>query len=144
MPGSPVVAASGTWPAGAPGLMQWSWPNPDWLLIGFERWEYFRNYPHSRLMEAMYQDPNPSMVTHSMLAEWPAGDLIPVGHWHVIYDRSGRQRSSTWVPNALEEPRDLYLKGHTHGKGKGKGPGDEGKGKGPADKGKGKGPVGQG
>ena len=44
-------------PAGAPGLMQWSWPNPDWLLIGFERWEYFKNYPHSRRMEATYQHP---------------------------------------------------------------------------------------
>ena len=57
-------------PPGPTGHLQWSWPNPDWLLIGFERWEYVRNYPHSRLMEAMHQDPNPSMVTHSMLAEW--------------------------------------------------------------------------
>ena len=74
-------------------------------------------------MEAMYQHPNPST-----LAEWRAGVLLPVGHWHVIYDRSGRQRFSAWVPNALEEPRELYLKGR--GKGKGKGPDDKGKGKG--------------
>ena len=119
--------------------MQWSWPNPDWLLIGFERWDYFKKFPHSRLMEAMYQHPSPST-----LAEWRAGDLIPVGHWHVIYDRSGLQQSSTWVPNALEEPRNLYLKGQDNGKGKGKGPGGEGKGKGPADKVKGKGPVDKG
>ena len=91
------------------------------------------------LVEAMYQHPNPST-----LVEWGAGDLIPVGHWPVIYDRSGLQQSSTWVPNALEEPRNLYLKGQDNGKGKGKGPGDEGKGKGPADKGKGKGQVDKG
>ena len=48
-------------------------------------------------------------------------------------------QSSNWVPNALEEPQNLYLKGQDNGKGKGNDPGDEGKGKGPADKGKGKG-----
>ena len=69
---------------------------------------------------------------------------LTVGHWHVTYHRSGVQQSSTWVPNALEEPRNLYLKGQDNGKGKGKGPGDEGKGKGPADKGKGKGQVDKG
>ena len=90
-------------------------------------------------MEVMYQHPNPST-----LAEWGAGGLIPVGHWPVIYDPSGLQQSWTWVPNASEEPHNLYLKGQDNGKGKGKGPGDEGKGKGPADKGKGKGQVDKG
>ena len=113
-------------PAGPPGTIQWSWPNPHWVLIGFERWEYFRRFPHSRLMEARYQDPNPST-----LAVAPE----PEGHWHVTYGRNGLEQSCRWVPNPLEEPGHLYLKGDT-GKGKGKG---GTKGKGPGDKGKGKG-----
>ena len=141
--GGTVAWLSGFWDGGSqwwtgwhlPGpAMQWSWPNPDWRLIGFERWQHFKRYPHHRLMEGMYQEPNPSMQ-----AEWQAGDLIPVGHWHVTYHSNGQQLSATWDPNPLEEPRNLYLKGRDHGKGKGKGPADEGKGKGSADKGKGKG-----
>ena len=30
-----------------PGVLEWSWPNPHWVLIGFERWEYFRRFPLS-------------------------------------------------------------------------------------------------
>ena len=77
-------------------------------------------------MEAMHQDPNPST-----LAQWQAGYRIPVGHWQVVYRRNGSQQSSTWAPNALEEPQNLYLKGQDTGKGKGKGPAGKGKGKGP-------------
>ena len=78
------------------------------------------------LMEAMYQHPNPST-----LADLRAGGLIPVGHWHVIYDPSGLQQSSTWVPNAWEEPCNLYLTGQDNGKGKGQGPRRRGQGQGP-------------
>ena len=125
-------------PAYATGGMVWSWPNPDWVLIGFERWDYFKNYPHTRLMEAMYQDPNPSTARASELAEDP-NFLIPEGHWHVTYRRSGQQQSCTWVPEALVEPENLYLKGNNSN---GKGQGQKGKGKGKVqDKGKGKGEV---
>ena len=114
--------------------MAWSWPNDNWILIGFERWDYFRKYPHTRQMEGMYQDPN---------------FLTPVGHWHVTYHGNGQQRSCTWLPNALEEPQHLYLKGmgkgqedegqEGEGKGQGNGKGKNGKGKG----GKGKGGKGK-
>ena len=124
----------------ATGGMDWSWPNPNWIFIGFERWDYFRNYPHTRLMEAMYQHPNPSTARETELAEDP-DFLTPVGHWHVTYHRNGQQRSCAWVPNALEEPQYLYLKGTgkgQEGKGKGQGKGqDKGKGKGKNGKGKG-------
>ena len=121
-------------PAHAAGGMAWSWPNDNWILIGFERWDYFRKYPHTRQMEGMYQDPN---------------FLTPVGHWHVTYHGNGQQRSCTWLPNALEEPQHLYLKGmgkgqedegqEGEGKGQGNGKGKNGKGKG----GKGKGGKGK-
>ena len=124
-------------PAGRAGLSFWSWPNPDWVLIGFERWDYFSKFPHSRLMEALYQHPNPSTLA------WEAGELIPEGHWHIVYNRQGHLQTRTWDPNPLVEPQNLYLKGHATGKGKGKGPGDEGKGKGPGVKGKGKGKKGK-
>ena len=130
-------------PAYATGGMAWSWPNANWILIGFERWDYFRKYPHTRLMEAMYQHPNPSTAREYELAEDP-NFLIPVGHWHVTYRRSGQQQSCTWLPNALEEPQHLYLKGQVQDKGTGKGQEGKGKGKGKGkvqDKGKGKGQV---
>ena len=67
---------------------------------------------------------------------------MPEGHWHMTYLRNGEQESAQWVPNVLEEPHNLYLKGNSEGKGQGKGigkgPGGKGKGKG-KNKGKGKG-----
>ena len=130
-------------PAHAPaGRMDWSWPNPNWILIGFERWDYFRKFPHTRLMEAMYQHPNPSTARETELEDDP-DFLIPEGHWHVTYGRNGHQHSCTWVPEPLEEPEHHYLKGQ-EGKGKGqKGKGKNGKGKGKGKNGKGKGGKGK-
>ena len=108
-------------PAGPAGLRAWSWPNDQWVLIGFERWDSFRKFPHTRLREAYYQFPNPST-----LAAWQA----PVGHYHIRYHRNGRQEFSRWDPNPLDDPHHLYLKGGDNGKGKGKGKvlGEKGKG----------------
>ena len=111
-------------PRNAPVPLTWSWPNPNWVFIGFERWEYFRHFPHSRLMEAMYQDPNPSTVHIAP---------IPEGHYYITYLQGGELGHSVWYPIPLEEPdpEELYLKGTKgKGKGKGQGPGDQGKGKG--------------
>ena len=133
-------------PAYSTAGIQWSWPDPNWILIGHERWEYFRNYPHSRLMEGLYQDPHPSTVRADLVEEDP-NVLIPQGHWHVTYHRNGRQQSCTWHPDALEEPQHLYLKGQVQGKGTGKGQEGKGKCKGKGkvqDKGKGKGKNGKG
>ena len=123
-------------PAGLAGLNAWSWPNDNWVLIGYERWTYSKKYPHERLIEAYYQDPNPSTLAAD------AERAPPAGHWHMVYDRHGRLQSSTWDQEHLVEPRNQYLKGQgpaDKGKGKGKGPADKGKGKGLVDdKGKGK------
>ena len=72
-------------PAGPAGLRAWSWPNDQWVLIGFERWDSFRKFPHTRLREAYYQFPNPihpcSMASscrplpHQVPPQWPPGVL---------------------------------------------------------------------
>ena len=70
-------------PSGLPGLMEWSWPNPGWDLIGYERWEHFRK--GDRLIEALYCDPNPSTT------RYPGA---PHGHWHVWFHPNGQRMRS--------------------------------------------------
>ena len=118
---------------GLPGLIQWSWPDPAWVLIGYERWRW--NNKGEWLSEACYHYPNPSTAAP------PAGR--PLGHWHVWYAPNGQERRRLWSDSLLEEG-ELYLKGcrlgpkgggmnknFDKGSGKGKGPGKGQKGKGP-------------
>ena len=81
------------WRACPNGLPDWSWPNPGWSLIGYECWAWFKKSPQMRLMEALYNDPNPSMTRW-----YDTDDLRPRGHWHYVYNRHGHEVSREWSP----------------------------------------------
>ena len=97
--------------AGLAGLQAWQWPNPNWILIGYERWGYFRK--GDRLLEACYATPNPS-TTQPPLRE-------PDGHWHMAWHPNGSLRTSGWSDQVLVDDHPYLKGGHTGPKGTGKG-----------------------
>ena len=126
-------------PAGLEGLRGWTWPNPDWILIGYELWGSYKK--GDRLIEACYACPNPSTMPADQDLQQPSG------HWHVTFRPSGFVKASNWKADILEEGH-FYLKGSTSPKGgafpKGGGKaspkgGSKGKGKGKGTISKGKG-----
>ena len=121
-------------PAGLAGLSGWSWPNPQWTLIGYELWAYFKK--GDRLIEAFYSCPNPSTTPATQQQQEPSG------HWHITLHPNGTVKTSEWSADLLVDEH-LYPKGTSPPKGAGKGnkskckDGKEGKGQG-GKKGKGK------
>ena len=95
--------------AGLAGLQAWQWPNPNWILIGYERWGYFRK--GDRLLEACYAIPNPS-TTRPPLRE-------PSGHWHMTWHPNGSLRTQRRENQVLVDDHPYLKGGHTGPKGAG-------------------------
>ena len=99
-------------PSGIDGLLEWSWPNTGWVLIGYELWGYYKS--GDRLIEASYCSPNPSTTPPNQFGRQQSG------HWHVLYRPNGTVKRSTWHSYVLEDMRH-YLKGSSAPKGASKG-----------------------
>ena len=63
----------------------------DWHLIGYEKWPYHKE---GWMVEAYYNVPNPSTAKQGT-------DLRPQGHWHLMYNRSGKRTCNTIKSNMI-------------------------------------------
>ena len=98
---------------GLEGLQQWSWPSPNWKLIGYEHWAYFKK--GDKLLEALYVHPNPSTRPNVLVP------VAPNGYYHIKFNPAGDTLSSEWVDGELEENHPYLKGGFTGPKGAGKG-----------------------